>query len=204
MRFCWLPPAWSGWARRIGCASGLIRRSFVPPQGRDRWALRPARTMRATIDAVAFLDHAPTRFAVTAERAALAALGGGCQVPIGIHCREGLRGDAESGPTDEIFAVVAAPETGEAVRVYHSAPRAGSDPVALGRLVAKMLIDAGAGPLLAGSRRSGAMSSLPLSGRRVLVTRAAHQAGKLSEGLRALGAEPVEVPVLEIQPAGQF
>jgi uroporphyrinogen-III synthase/uroporphyrinogen III methyltransferase/synthase len=27
-----------------------------------------------------------------------------------------------------------------------------------------------------------------------------HQAGKLSEGLRALGAEPVEVPVLEIQP----
>jgi uroporphyrinogen-III synthase len=32
------------------------------------------------------------------------------------------------------------------------------------------------------------------------VTRARHQAGKLSEGLLALGAEPVEVPVLEIQP----
>ena len=44
------------------------------------------------------------------------------------------------------------------------------------------------------------MSSLPLAGRRVLVTRAAHQAGKLSAGLRALGAEPVEVPVLEIRP----
>jgi uroporphyrinogen-III synthase/uroporphyrinogen III methyltransferase/synthase len=44
------------------------------------------------------------------------------------------------------------------------------------------------------------MSSLPLVGRRVLVTRAAHQAGKLSEGLRALGAEPVEIPVLEIRP----
>ncbi|HEY3704086.1 MAG TPA: uroporphyrinogen-III synthase [Terracidiphilus sp.] len=42
--------------------------------------------------------------------------------------------------------------------------------------------------------------SLPLEGRRILVTRARHQAGKLSEGLRALGAEPVEVPVLEIQP----
>jgi uroporphyrinogen-III synthase len=35
---------------------------------------------------------------------------------------------------------------------------------------------------------------------RILVTRAAHQASKLSEGLRALGAEPVEVPVLEIRP----
>jgi uroporphyrinogen-III synthase len=42
------------------------------------------------------------------------------------------------------------------------------------------------------------MAELPLAGRRVLVTRAAHQAGKLSDGLRALGAIPVEVPVLEI------
>jgi len=42
------------------------------------------------------------------------------------------------------------------------------------------------------------MSDLPLAGRRVLVTRAAHQAGKLSDELRAQGAEPVEVPVLEI------
>lgn len=48
------------------------------------------------------------------------------------------------------------------------------------------------------------MSLLPLAGRRVLVTRAAHQAGKLSEGLRALGAIPVEVPVLEIQPPEDF
>lgn len=42
------------------------------------------------------------------------------------------------------------------------------------------------------------MSVLPLAGRRVLVTRALQQAGKFSDGLRALGAEPVEVPVLEI------
>lgn len=44
------------------------------------------------------------------------------------------------------------------------------------------------------------MNLLPLAGRRVLVTRALHQAGKLSDGLRALGIEPVEVPVLEIRP----
>ena len=41
--------------------------------------------------------------------------------------------------------------------------------------------------------------SLPLAGRRVLVTRATHQAGKLSNALRDLGLEPVEVPVLEIR-----
>ena len=44
------------------------------------------------------------------------------------------------------------------------------------------------------------MNSLSLAGRRILVTRAAHQAGKLSDGLRALGAQPIEVPILEIQP----
>jgi uroporphyrinogen-III synthase/uroporphyrinogen III methyltransferase/synthase len=36
------------------------------------------------------------------------------------------------------------------------------------------------------------------------VSRALHQAGKLSDGLRALGAEPVEVPVLEIRPPESF
>jgi len=54
------------------------------------------------------------------------------------------------------------------------------------------------------------MDALPLAGRRalegkrVLVTRAIHQAGKLSEGLRALGAEPIEVPVLEIRPPESY
>jgi len=48
------------------------------------------------------------------------------------------------------------------------------------------------------------MNYLPLEGRRILVTRAAQQAGKLSEGLRALGAIPVEVPVLEIAPLVSF
>jgi uroporphyrinogen-III synthase len=48
------------------------------------------------------------------------------------------------------------------------------------------------------------VSSLPLAGRRVLVTRALHQAGRLSDGLRALGAVPVEVPVLEIRPPESY
>lgn len=38
----------------------------------------------------------------------------------------------------------------------------------------------------------------------MLVTRALQQAAKLSDGLRALGAEPVEVPVLEIRPPDSF
>jgi uroporphyrinogen-III synthase len=48
------------------------------------------------------------------------------------------------------------------------------------------------------------MNALRLAGKRILVTRALHQAGKLSDGLRLLGAEPVEVPVLEIRPPASF
>lgn len=40
----------------------------------------------------------------------------------------------------------------------------------------------------------------PLVGRRVLVARAAHQQDALSRRLRALGADPVEVPLLAIEP----
>jgi uroporphyrinogen-III synthase len=44
----------------------------------------------------------------------------------------------------------------------------------------------------------------PLAGRRVLVTRARAQAGSLTAALRAAGAEPVEAPLLRIDPAGDY
>ena len=125
----------------------LDPKEFCPAAGQGSLGIETRKGDVAIIDALAFLDHGPTRFAVTAERAALAELGGGCQVPIGIHCRDGIV-DNEGGRTDEIFGVVASPSTGEAVRIYHSATRAGGDAVELGRLAARMLLDAGAGPLL--------------------------------------------------------
>ena len=48
------------------------------------------------------------------------------------------------------------------------------------------------------------MSERPLAGRRILVTRARHQAGQLSEKLRALGAEVVEIPAIEIVPPDSY
>jgi uroporphyrinogen-III synthase len=48
------------------------------------------------------------------------------------------------------------------------------------------------------------VTTLPLANRRILVTRGANQAVKLSDGLRALGAIPVEVPVLEIHPPESY
>jgi hydroxymethylbilane synthase len=129
----------------------LEPKEFCPAAGQGALGIETRKDDAATIAAVAFLDHAPTRFAVTVERAALAALGGGCQVPIGIHCRPWLKEDsgAEEALWDEFFAVVAASETGKSVRIYHIALHVGADPAVLGRLVAQKLIDAGAGPLLA-------------------------------------------------------
>ena len=46
--------------------------------------------------------------------------------------------------------------------------------------------------------------SRPLAGRRVLVTRARKQAGKLSSKLRAVGATVLEIPSIEIRPPRSF
>jgi uroporphyrinogen-III synthase len=48
------------------------------------------------------------------------------------------------------------------------------------------------------------VSELPLTGRRILVTRARHQAGQLSEKLRALGAEVIEIPTIQIVPPASY
>ena len=48
------------------------------------------------------------------------------------------------------------------------------------------------------------MSNLPLAGRRILVTRARHQAGQLSIELKKLGGEPIEIPAIEIVPPESF
>jgi hydroxymethylbilane synthase len=132
----------------------LEPKDFCPAAGQGSLGIETRKDDAETIAALAFLDDPITRFAVTAERAALAALGGGCQVPIGIHCR--LAPQDEAGEWDEIFGVVADPATGTAIRIHHDALRSATDPVALGQLAARMLVDAGAGALLQAHASTGA------------------------------------------------
>ncbi|MGA7342912.1 MAG: hydroxymethylbilane synthase [Terracidiphilus sp.] len=124
----------------------LDPKDFCPAAGQGALAIETRVDDAATMDAVAFLDDPDTRFAVTAERAALAALGGGCQIPIGVYCRPKFTQHHKA--QDDIFAVVASPQTGALVRIHHHALRGQSDPAAFGRHAAKMLLEAGAGPLL--------------------------------------------------------
>jgi len=70
-----------GWEDRI--AEILSPEIVCPAVGQGALAIETA--VGPGLQACQPLDDAPTRAAVTAERALLGALGGGCQVPIGAH-----------------------------------------------------------------------------------------------------------------------
>ena len=82
----------------ILAAAGLIRmgladviteylgpEQFVPPPGQGAMAVEVRADDTWMMDALAAVDHAETAAAVSAERAFLEALGGGCQVPVGAY-----------------------------------------------------------------------------------------------------------------------
>lgn len=87
----------------------------------------------------AALEHAPTRAATTAERAFLARLEGGCQVPIAGHA-------TLSGDTLWLRGLVASVDGREVVRGERSGPAA--DAAALGLALAEELLSRGAKALL--------------------------------------------------------
>jgi hydroxymethylbilane synthase len=113
---------------------------LCPAAGQGALAIETRAEDAATIAALAFLDDSKTRFAVTAERAALAALGGGCQVPIGIHCEPSLQGFTITG-------AVASADGRQVVRAVLNHQGA-SDPVVLGSRLAHRLVEQGAAAIL--------------------------------------------------------
>jgi hydroxymethylbilane synthase len=129
---------------------------FCPAAGQGSLGIETRDGDSKTIEALTFLDDPGTRYAVTAERAALAALGGGCQVPIGIHCR--MLGQDHA--VVEVFGVVADPATGRAVRIHETANSAETDPISLGRYAAHKLIESGAGSLIQLTAEAGAEAAL--------------------------------------------
>jgi hydroxymethylbilane synthase len=100
---------------------------------------------REIVMAAALLNHAPTRLAVTTERAVLAGLSGGCDLPLGVWARE------ESGELVMEACVLSVDGT-EAVRVRRAAPP--HDAERTGREVTAALLDGGAERLLALGGRS--------------------------------------------------
>ena len=87
---------------------------------------------------VAPLDHGPSRTAVDAERGFLAALGGGCDLPVAAHARLAADGSLH------LVALLASFDGHRVLRDERTgAP--GSDPGALGQALAAHLLDEGGG-----------------------------------------------------------
>ncbi len=60
-------------------------KAFLPAAGQGALGIECSAARQDVIDALSFLEHAPTRICVEAERAFLTGLEGGCQVPIAAH-----------------------------------------------------------------------------------------------------------------------
>jgi len=122
---------------------------MCPAIGQGALGIEARADDRATLEALARLDDRGARLETAAERALLAALGGGCQVPFG--------GSARLGPDERLrlLGVVAAPDG----RCLFRASGEGSDPAELGARVAGQLLRAGASQILEQVYRS----SLPVA-----------------------------------------
>jgi hydroxymethylbilane synthase len=94
-------------------------------------------------NAVAFLEHPHTRFAIEAERTTLDALGGGCSLPIGAHC---IPPTTEAGKW-RMLAQVVSPD-GESMVQIDTEATYETPASTLGRWVADDLISKGALNLL--------------------------------------------------------
>lgn len=127
------------------------------------------------------IDDADTRRAVEAERALLRRLGGGCLSALGAFAR------VDAGDL-ALEAVVLDASGGTVIR----AGARGRNDAAVIEEVAASLEAGGAARLL--TRPAG-----PLTGLRIMVTRADRQAAALAEALEAQGADAVRCPVIEIE-----
>ncbi len=130
---------------RLGLASHITQRLpaevFIPAPGQGALAVQchaasPARQLLAA------LDDADTRAAVTAERAFLSAVGGGCAVPLGAyahHISDGML---------QLHAVLCSPDGRRQWRGTQTAPVAQAH--TLGTTLAAVALNEGAPDLLGG------------------------------------------------------
>lgn len=114
---------------------------MTPAPGQGALALETlAHTAGRLSEVLQKLNDAEAAFATAAERHVLAALGGGCMLPLGAYCH---RVDQHW----HLHAMVAAPDGERSVHVLHKAP-VGSPALEAGQWVAEELVARGAKELL--------------------------------------------------------
>jgi len=126
-----------GWSARI--SEVIPTEISLPAVGQGALGIEARAEDRSVLDLLARFDHAETRAAVTAERALLAKLEGGCQVPLGAW---GRMEEAQM----HLDAAVLSPDGAECIRM-HAAGSADKAEL-LGRDLAHKLLAAGADKIL--------------------------------------------------------
>lgn len=111
--------------------------TMLPAPGQGALAVQCRAEDEETLRLLAAIHHFPTHAAVTAERAFLSGLGGGCTQPVGAFAH------AENGSVILTGAVISVDGT-RAVRLS----AAGEDPSELGERLARLVLERGAGELL--------------------------------------------------------
>src|SRR5262245_7438984 len=132
-----------GFADRISYA--LPADTCVPAPGQGIVAIEIRADNDAVREVVSRIDDPDAAAALTAERALVEALGGGCQTPIGALAT------SLDGGRIQIVAAVIALDGSKAVRGRGDAPRA--EAAALGATVGARLVAEGAGEILADAAR---------------------------------------------------
>ena len=124
-----------GWSERI--AEFLPVDLMCPAVGQGSLAIETRADNGPAVQACARLDDAATRACITAERAVLEVLGGGCQVPIGAHA-------TNNEAVLHLRAIVISPDGKRIVK----GESIGLDPAKMGASVGQELLDKGAREIL--------------------------------------------------------
>ena len=126
-----------GWENRI---SELLEPEVMcPAVGQGALAVETRQDGGAAHEITRRLEHDQTRIAVTAERAVLASLGGGCQVPIGAYA-------TVEGGMVHLRAVVVSPDGVQVIR--HQARGLKGEAAAIGRALGNQLLAEGGKQIL--------------------------------------------------------
>ena len=128
-------------------AEVLSPNRMLPMVGQGAIAVECRSDDEATIEALRLINDPDSHTALTAERAFLAELGTGCDLPVAALSvpYETIGLEAGDGPTEfSLDALVAAPDGSKVIRFDSS----GFDPVELGQLVAAEILRLGGAELL--------------------------------------------------------
>jgi len=144
---------------------------------------------------LAALDDAAVRAAVTAERAFLHGLGGGCSAPVAAYAF------FNESTALQLTALVGSTDGQELIHVAEEARCETLTPQSIGEQAAQKALAQGAAALLSLAKTPAPPSpKRPLAGKRIVVTRAEAQAESFANALAEQGATPLLMPTIRIEP----